>query len=87
VLCRPVGGYQRLGGPYHLHLQGRTSTRRRNPEDHSRHLHHRENLKSQTPGCLWHVVGLEKFAHCREIAVDQPNEGKFRIWVEFLFYF
>lgn len=58
--CETVAKYQRFGGTYCFHLHGLVdsvlysemlvctykSARRRNTEDHHRHLHVRANLKS-----------------------------------------
>jgi hypothetical protein len=63
--CGFIGGYQRFGLSYRLHLQYFTlnmedstflwnlgnhihkTTQRHSPEDHNRHLHRTENIRSQ----------------------------------------
>jgi hypothetical protein len=42
--CTLAGGYKRFRRTYRTHLH---CTGRHNPEDHNRHFHRRENLKSQ----------------------------------------
>jgi hypothetical protein len=65
--CGLVSGYQRFGGMYRLHLQGKVwllkickTTLHQKPENHDRHRHRRDNLKSVSSPWSWRRYILPK---------------------------